>query len=103
VQLAFLPAIDPQRLSGRPDALGELVDRELWPAVQREYVGELARPGLILAALAAIGLGGGLLARRRARAQACLVGVIEPLKSRRRDARRQRLARLRWLHSPHAE
>jgi 1-acyl-sn-glycerol-3-phosphate acyltransferase len=100
VQLAFLAAIDPQRFSDRPDALAELVDRELWPAIQREYVGELARPGLILAALATIGLGGSLLVRRRAKAQARLLGVVEPLKSRRRDARRQLVMRLLrpWRH-----
>jgi 1-acyl-sn-glycerol-3-phosphate acyltransferase len=101
VQLSFLPAIDPGQLSDRPDALGELIDRELWPAVQREYGRELARPGLILAALAAIGLGGGLLARRRARAQTRLLGIVEPLKVRRRRARRQLLAHLRapWRRS----
>ncbi len=46
VQLTFLPAIDPSQLSGRPDALNELVDRRLcspsrastaasWPARAR--------------------------------------------------------------------
>lgn len=95
VQLAFLPAIDPRPFAGRPDALAELIDRTLWPAVQREYGRELARPGLILAALAALGLGGGLLARRRARAQTRLLGVVEPLKVRRARTRRRLLARLR--------
>lgn len=95
VQLAFLPAIDPRQFAGRPDALAELIDRRLWPAVQREYGRELARPGLILAALAALGLGGGLLARRRARAQTRLLGVVEPLKVRRADTRRRLRARLR--------
>ncbi|HYM45246.1 MAG TPA: lysophospholipid acyltransferase family protein [Solirubrobacteraceae bacterium] len=101
VQLAFLPAIDPRRLSDRPDALSELIDREVWPAVQREYGRELARPGLILAALAAIGLGGGLIARRRTKAQTRLLGVVEPLRVRRRKARRRTLARLRrpWRRS----
>jgi len=101
VQLAFLPAIDPQPLSDRPDALDALVDRELWPAVQREYQRELARPGLILAALAAIGVGGGLLARRRARADTRVIGVVEPLKARRRMARRRLLQRVQrpWRHS----
>ncbi|MGA2321659.1 MAG: lysophospholipid acyltransferase family protein [Solirubrobacteraceae bacterium] len=101
VQLAFLPAIDPARLSGRPDALSELVDHELWPAVQQEYGRELARPGLILAALAAIGIGGGLLARRRARAETRLLGVVEPLRVRRRESLRRLLGRLRrpWRSS----
>jgi 1-acyl-sn-glycerol-3-phosphate acyltransferase len=91
VQLAFLDPIDPSR----PGAVNELVDRELWPAVQREYGRQLARPGLILAALAAVGLGGGLLARRQARAsKPRLLGIVEPLGVRRRKARRRLLARL---------
>jgi len=95
VQLAFLEPIDPQRLAGRPDAVVELVDREVWPAVQQEYGRQLARPGLILAALAALGVGGGLLARRRVRAaQPRLLGIVEPLRVRRRTARRDLLARL---------
>ncbi|MGO9319526.1 MAG: lysophospholipid acyltransferase family protein [Solirubrobacteraceae bacterium] len=97
VQVAFLPAIDPALVSDRPDAVSELVDRELWPTVQREYGRELARPGLILAALAAIGLGGGLLARRRARAETHLLGIVEPLKLRRRKSRQRLLERLRRL------
>ena len=98
VQLAFLPAIDPKQFSDQSNALGALVDSGLWPAVQREYRRELARPGLILAALAAIGLGSGLLARRRASADTRVIGVVEPLKLRRRKARRQLLERVqrRW-------
>jgi 1-acyl-sn-glycerol-3-phosphate acyltransferase len=88
VQLAFLPAIEPQQLSDRPDAVSELIDRELWPAVQREYGRELARPGAILAGLAAVGLGAGLVARRQARANTRLLGVVEPRKTRRRKARK---------------
>jgi 1-acyl-sn-glycerol-3-phosphate acyltransferase len=97
VQLAFLPAIDPRPFAQRPDALGELVDRELWPIVQREYSRELARPGLLLAMLAAIGLGGGLLARRRAKAHTRLLGTVAPGRARRRTAREQKLVRLRRL------
>jgi len=95
VQLAFLPAIDPRQFADRPDALSELIDRRLWPAVRREYAGELARPGLILAGLLAIGIGGGILARRRVRAETRLLGVVQPRKLRRREARRQLLARWR--------
>jgi 1-acyl-sn-glycerol-3-phosphate acyltransferase len=97
VQLAFLPAIDPRPFAERPDALGELVDRELWPAVQREYGRELARPGLLLAMLAAIGLGGGLVARRRAKAHTRLLGTVAPGRVRRRTAREARIGRLRRL------
>jgi 1-acyl-sn-glycerol-3-phosphate acyltransferase len=94
VQIAFLPAIDPHELAGRSDAVTELIDREVWPAVQREYAKQLARPGVILAALAALGLGAGLLARRQAKAQTQLLGIVEPRKLRRRKARKELLARL---------
>ncbi len=101
VQLTFLDPLDPQHLAGQPDAVTELIDRELWPAVQQEYGRQLARPGLFLAALAAVGLGGRLLARRRARAATPRqLGVVEPLKLRRRKARQQLAARLLrpWRH-----
>jgi 1-acyl-sn-glycerol-3-phosphate acyltransferase len=94
VELAFLEPLDPRQLAGRPDAVTELVDRKLWPAVQEQYGRQLARPGLILAALAGLGIGTGLLARRRARATPRLLGVVPPLKVRRRQARRRLLARL---------
>ncbi len=95
VQVSFLAPIDPSALAGRADAVSELIDGEVWPAVRSEYGHELARPGLILAALAAAGLGGGLLARRQAKARTRLLGTVEPLKLRRRRARKRRLARLR--------
>ncbi|HYB24808.1 MAG TPA: lysophospholipid acyltransferase family protein, partial [Solirubrobacteraceae bacterium] len=96
VQITFLPAIEPSELSGRPDAIAELIDHRLWPSVQQEYGRQLARPGAIIAALSAIGLGAGLLARRRPQRTPRLLGVIEPRKVRRRKARARfwrRLAR----------
>jgi hypothetical protein len=45
--------------------------------------------------LAAIGIGGGLVARRRARATPRMLGAVEPLKVRRRKACRRWLRRLR--------
>ena len=95
VQLTFLAPIDVQALAGRPDAVSELIDNEVWPAVEDEYRRELARPGLILAGLLAAGLGGGLLARRQAKAQTRRLGTVPPLKLRRRETRRQRLQRIR--------
>lgn len=92
VQLTFVAPLDPANVAGRPDATTELVDRELWPTVQAEYERQLAKPGLILAALTALGIGGGLLARRQARATSRLVGFVEPRKVRR--LRRKRKARL---------
>ena len=95
VQLTFLAPLDPHELAGRPDAVSELVDRELWPAVRQQYGRQLARPGLLLAALTAVGFGGRLLARRRARAATPrLLGVVQPLKQRRREARRRLLRTL---------
>lgn len=93
VQLTFLAAIEPGELAGHANAVGELIDSRLWPSVRSEYGRQLSRPGIVLAALTAIGLGGlgaGLVARRRARqAPLRLLGVIEPRKIRRRKARAQ--------------
>ncbi len=92
VQVAFLVPIAAPA-GPAPDALTEVVDRELWPAVQEEYGRLRARPGLVLAGLAAVGLGGGLVARRRATAKPRVLGVVEPRNVRRH--RRRLLARLR--------
>ncbi len=94
VQLAFGPAIAPSG-DASADAVAELVDQRLWPEVREQYGMLRARPGLILTALAALGVGGGLLARRRRRAMPRVLGFVEPLKVRRRSARRRVL---KWLH-----
>ncbi len=91
VRVSFLAPIEPHELEGGPDAITEIVDRRVWPAVQSEYGRQLAMPGLILAALAAAGLGAGLLARRQARAEPRLLGFVEPGKVRRRATRRRRI------------
>jgi 1-acyl-sn-glycerol-3-phosphate acyltransferase len=92
VQVAFLAPIAPPATAA-PDAVSEVVDRELWPAVQEEYGRLRARPGLVLAGLAAIGIGGRVVARRGAVAKPRILGVVEPRKLRRR--RRRLTARLR--------
>jgi 1-acyl-sn-glycerol-3-phosphate acyltransferase len=97
VQVSFMPAIDPRRFAGSPDALRALIDEEVWPAVREEYGRELARPGLLLAALVALGLGGRAIARRQARARPRQLGVIEPRSLRRRKARRDATERLRGI------
>jgi LPXTG-motif cell wall-anchored protein len=51
----------------RPEVAGELVEESLWPQVEGEYRRLRARPTLIAAGLAALGLAGGLLLRRRRR------------------------------------
>jgi 1-acyl-sn-glycerol-3-phosphate acyltransferase len=96
VQIAFLPAVvaDP---SHGPDEVSQLIDERVWPAVQEEYGRLRAAPGLIAAALAALGLGGGLLARRRrdAKRQIRVLGRVESRRQRHRKGRSRRLPRLR--------
>lgn len=67
VQVAFAPAIAAADLPSTPEAAGELVERRVWPEVEREFRGLRARPGLIAAALAAAGVAGGIAVRRRRR------------------------------------
>lgn len=96
VQVAFLPAVVPEHVAGG-DGGSELIDERVWPAVREEYGRLRTSPGLIAAALAALGLGGGLLAKRRieARRQVRLLGEIEPRKLRHLKARHRRLRGLR--------
>ncbi len=91
VQLTFLEPTP-------PDSRGatKLIDERVWPAVQDEYGRQLALPGLIVAGLTALGVGGGLLARRQvqARRKPRLIGRVEPRKLRRKQQRR---GWRRWL------
>jgi 1-acyl-sn-glycerol-3-phosphate acyltransferase len=98
VQLAFLPAVAPE-LSEERDEVSELIDDRVWPAVREEYGRLRANPGLIAAGLAAIGIGGGLPAKRQveARRKPRLLGKVEPRKLRRKRARRRLLTRVRSL------
>ncbi|MHB1837595.1 MAG: lysophospholipid acyltransferase family protein, partial [Solirubrobacteraceae bacterium] len=59
VQLAFLPAVAPES-GAEPGEVFKLIDERVWPAVREEYGRLRARPGLIAAGLAALGVGGGL-------------------------------------------
>jgi hypothetical protein len=64
VRIAFLaPVHVPDAASGR-GALEELIDHEVWPAVQQQYGRLAATPGPVVTALAALGVGGGFVARR---------------------------------------
>jgi 1-acyl-sn-glycerol-3-phosphate acyltransferase len=94
VQLAFLPPVAPGQLTDGHRLVSQLIDERVWPAVQEEYGRLRATPGLIAAGLAAIGIGGGLLARRQpdARRVPRLLGKVEPRKVRRRT-RRERIVR----------
>jgi len=92
VQIAFLPAVEPAPPAAGHDPASELIDDRVWPAVQEEYGRLVARPGLIVAALTAAGVGGGLLAKRRLRAsqKPRLLDKIEPSRLRPGGARRRR-------------
>ena len=65
VQVAFAEPIAASELAATPEAAGELVDGMLWPEVEGEFRRLRARPGLVAAGLAALGVGGGLLVQRR--------------------------------------
>ncbi len=69
VQVAFSPPIPVQELVSSPEAAGELVEDTLWPEVESEFRRLRARPTLVAAGLAGLGLGGGLLVRQRRAAQ----------------------------------
>jgi 1-acyl-sn-glycerol-3-phosphate acyltransferase len=79
VQVAFSEPIPVSDLAVTQEAASELIRDTLWPEVEDEYRRLRARPTLIAAGLAALGIGGGLVARQR----------------RRRPPRRRGLDRLR--------
>jgi 1-acyl-sn-glycerol-3-phosphate acyltransferase len=87
VRLAFLPPVSPEAPSAG-DAVATLIDERVWPAVQEEY-GRLAPGSGWIAALAALGVGGGLVARRRrgARSEPRLLETVEPRRLRRQVRR----------------
>jgi 1-acyl-sn-glycerol-3-phosphate acyltransferase len=65
VQVTFAPPIPVADMAATPEDAGRLVEETLWPEVQGEFRRLLARPGLIAATLAAMGLVGGIALRRR--------------------------------------
>lgn len=67
VQLAFGEPIDVRELESTPEAAAQVMEGSLWPEVETQFGRLLARPTLIAAGLAAIGVGGGLAIRRRRR------------------------------------
>jgi 1-acyl-sn-glycerol-3-phosphate acyltransferase len=66
VQVAFAPPVPVSDLEATPDAATELIEDQVWPEVQREYGRLRARPTMVAAGLALVGLGG-LALRRRGR------------------------------------
>jgi 1-acyl-sn-glycerol-3-phosphate acyltransferase len=67
VQVAFGEPISVAGLEATPESAGELIEGSLWPEVTREFGRLRARPGVIVAGLAAVGITGGLVARKRRR------------------------------------
>jgi 1-acyl-sn-glycerol-3-phosphate acyltransferase len=67
VQVAFSPPIQVAELPAGPEAAGELTEQILWPEVEEGYHRLRARPTIIAAGLTALGIGGGVLLRRRKR------------------------------------
>jgi 1-acyl-sn-glycerol-3-phosphate acyltransferase len=67
VQVAFSPPIDVSELAPSQKGASELIEEMVWPEVEGSYRRLRARPTVIAAGLAALGIGGGLLARRRRR------------------------------------
>ena len=55
-----------------PEGAAELVEGMLWPEVEGEFRRLRARPTLIAAGLAALGIGGGVLRQRAPRAAQAL-------------------------------
>lgn len=96
VQIAFLDPVRASPSSARSQG-ADLIDEQVWPAVREEYGRLRAAPGLIAAAVAAAGVGGGLLARKRLekRGTTRLLGKVQPRVLRRRRRRGAVAARVR--------
>ena len=65
MQVAFGEPIPADRLPSTPEVAGELIEDHLWPEVTGEYRRLRSRPTLIAGVVAALGLGGLALFRRR--------------------------------------
>jgi 1-acyl-sn-glycerol-3-phosphate acyltransferase len=65
VRLRFGEPIYPQTDVATPESAGELMDEAVWPEITEHYHGLRARPGVIAAGLAAVGVGAYLANRRR--------------------------------------
>jgi 1-acyl-sn-glycerol-3-phosphate acyltransferase len=65
VQVAFSEPIQVSEIAATAAGAAELVDEMLWPEVEGEYGRLRARPTLVAAGLAALGVGGFLIRKRR--------------------------------------
>ena len=57
--------IEVGELAVTPEGAAEVVEAMVWPEVEGEFRRLRARPTVIAASLAALGIGGGVLARQR--------------------------------------
>lgn len=85
VRVAILAPVD----AGAGEAAAdELIDRRVWPAVAEEYGRLQATPGVIVGALAALGIGASVVARHlREPEPPRVLGVVPPRRLRRRAHR----------------
>jgi 1-acyl-sn-glycerol-3-phosphate acyltransferase len=67
VAVSFGEPIEVPARGPSPEAARELISERVWPQVQREFGSLRSHPGLIAAALAALGVGAGIATRRRRR------------------------------------
>jgi 1-acyl-sn-glycerol-3-phosphate acyltransferase len=67
VQVAFSPPVEVAELEAGPETAAEVIEGVVWPEVEGSYRRLRARPTVIAAGLAALGIGGGLLVRRKRR------------------------------------
>jgi 1-acyl-sn-glycerol-3-phosphate acyltransferase len=67
VQVTFAEPIPVAEIAATPDEAGQLVEEVLWPEVEEQFGRLRARPGVVAAAIAALGLGGGIALKRRSR------------------------------------
>jgi 1-acyl-sn-glycerol-3-phosphate acyltransferase len=67
VQVAFAEPVQVAELDAGPDAAAEVIEEMVWPEVEEGYRRLRARPTVIAASLAALGIGGGVLLRRKRR------------------------------------
>jgi 1-acyl-sn-glycerol-3-phosphate acyltransferase len=70
VQVAFAePILVTAQTTPTPEAATDLIEDRVWPAVEAEFNRMRSRPGLVAAALAALGIGGAVAVRRRGTAK----------------------------------
>jgi 1-acyl-sn-glycerol-3-phosphate acyltransferase len=67
VQIAFGEPIPVTGLEPTPEEAARITSEALWPEVEERFESLVTRPGLIVAALTAVGVGGAVALRRRRR------------------------------------